>query len=223
LNNSLLLNIRVKPNQCVDFDHYYLMGDIYNYNNDITSIWFKVKFDKNKYSKDNTNDTLPKSLGYLYYYYHISSLKLENYDKTIDIQLGNDYQNILFELNQFYMYFYSVDEIHTYYDYLDSKKELTDSVTSINSSFNYYAFYESDVLIQLSYNLSPVKSIYFRKYMNFQDVINNLNSIISVISIVFNILSSSYNLFRLKQKITGEVFLLNTSNDDYSILVNKFR
>jgi hypothetical protein len=212
-------NQTFQTKKCVNFMNYQLRGNLFDNFKQYSTFDLMVNFDKNQYLLDYPNDTLPSTYGFLNYYFPYSTLLLEKFDNSFNINFGRDYQTLVADTSQYYLLFFSRDEIHTYYDYFDSKKVSIDIVHSISYNLNYYGDSNPDYIIKMCFNLSPIKSVYMRKYMNIQDVINNVNSIISIVSIVFGIIASSFNQMKLKQKIIEEIFILNTNDVNNCIFI----
>ena len=215
-NKNFFNSFPIIPNYCVDFNNSFTLNNYFS-TDDLTFFFFSIEFDREGYLRETNDNLTDNILGYLYFYYQISSINLENYTSPFNITMGYYYYPFYANMPQTNIISYDITEIHTDSSYM-GKNDNIDQVLSNSYNFQPYngGQFQKGTIFELQFIIYPIKTLYFRRYMKFQDVINNTNSSVSIIFLVFNLLCSSFNKIKLKHKFIEEniLYQVDFSRDD---------
>ena len=190
-------------NSCIDFNNSLLQGNLYSFSNS-NFFTLEVDFDKNSYL--NETNLTNSFLGYIYIYFPISSINLYNYTNPYDISIGGNYYSLSLNQSKTNLMPFSIDEIHTDTSFIGSS-DRKDIILSSKYNYRTQDNFGRNFVFRLVLYIDPIKTIYYRSYMKFQGVLNNVNSIVSILSIVFKFLGSYFNKIKLRQNFIEEDFL----------------
>ena len=97
-------------------------------------------------------------------------------------------------------------EMNTDSSYISKSKSTQNAFTS-NYKFFSEEYLISNRILSLTFFLDPIKNVYNRRYMKLQDVINFVNSLAHILFLIFGLLCSSYNEYKLKVDFIEENIL----------------
>ena len=209
LNKSFYNSFSWFPNYCVDFNNSLAMDNFFSLN-DVNLFYFSIEFDEKGYLNETNANSTDEILCYLFIFYPISSVNLNNINSPYNITMGFYFYPIHSKMPQSNLISYDITEIHTDTNFIGNNNEIH-KILSSNYNFNTIngKLFPGN-LFELQLYVHPIKTLYFRSYMKFQDVLNNTNSSVSIIFIIFKLLCSSFNNLKLKHKFIKENILYQT-------------
>ena len=89
------------------------------------------------------------------------------------------------------------------------------------SNFKQYVEYfksNSDLLLDMNFYLDPVKIVYDRKYFKVLDVVNNVSSMLNILSMILSFICRKYNDYKLKVNFIEENIMYKGDKDEENIL-----
>ena len=180
---------------CANFNNTYVQGNFYSANDLRKFYSIRFKFDQIGYLNE-TNSTNP-FLFTIAIFYPISTLNLSQFNNFHNINLGWITYNINFNQQKTYYMSYDLNEIHTDSSFI-GKSDNIENIISSKYNFLPSDPFLKDTIFELYLYLNPIKTLYYRKYMNFQDVLNNVNSSVSFIFLVFKLVSMNFNKIKMR-------------------------
>ena len=200
---------------CLDLNNTKMEGNYY-YSSGRTFVYIILNFNYTGYMQDyNYSIEDLKSwtpLG-INVYFPITKLDLLNYDPPFTNTSGAN----VFQMNLNYTKFLTMStqmiEINTDSSFLSSN---TNTLNLFTSNYKVYSEDWTDnsgtTLLAMHYYLDPAKSVYFRQYMKFQDVLNNVSSVANILFTIFGIFCRRYNQYKLKVDFIQENIIYKLEN-----------
>ena len=215
-NKFFYNSFQVFPDYCVNFNNSLSMNNFYS-TDDLKFFYFSIEFDKVGYLRETNTNSTDDILCYLYFFFPISLINLNNMESPYNITMGYYSYPLYSKLPQSNLISYEITEIHTDSNFI-GKNDKIDKVLSTN--YNFIPFSGGQVfegsIFEFHLFIYPIKYLYFRSYMKFQDVLNNTNSSVSFMFLVFKILCSSINNSKLKINLIKEniLYQIKFNRDD---------
>ena len=227
LNKYFLNNQNLPINSCIDFNNSFAKGNIYSTMDSSNYFSLNVIFNYDAYLKDN-NSIKDLNISLLAFF-PISSINLNNFTNPYNIKIGTNIFSLNLNQTKTICVPYEIDEIHTDNNYIGTSDNIHQIVSS---KYIFHNYDEINCTLKLYIYLDTTKNVYYRRYFKFQDVLNNVNSNVSIIFALFKFLASFFNKIKLRQNLIEEDMLfkidlkenLNNNNinkDDFSISEEK--
>ena len=115
---------------------------------------------------------------------------------------------------------YELNDVFTD-SYFKGKNFVKDSNLASNYRFTVSDTIINSTLFELAIFLNPIKYIYYRKYMKFEDVIINVNSYLSILLLFFNLVGSYYNKTIQKHDFIKDYFKEKIDGDGEEIKISR--
>ena len=187
--------------RCINFNNSIAQGNVYSSNSNYFTL--KLKFDYNVYYLKNNNSPNNSNI-YFNIFFPISSLDLYNFTNPYTMNTGSNFYSINLNQKKTVGLTFKIDEIPTDINYIGTSYN-KDQIVS--SKYKFDNIDEIDTIFKLYLTLDPIKNIYNRSYIKFQDVINNVNSTVSIIFALFKFLLSYFNRIKLRENLIEEAML----------------
>jgi len=115
---------------------------------------------------------------------------------------------------------YELNDVFTD-SYFKGKNFVKDSNLASNYRFTVSDTIIYSTLFELAIFLNPIKYIYYRKYMKFEDVIINVSSYLSILLLFFNLVGSYYNKTIQKHDFIKDYFKEKIDGDGEEIKISR--
>ena len=218
LNKFVFTSSDFDIDTCVDFNNTLIYGNFYA---DFTRYFqLNVDFNQSLYAiKTNSTDDV---IFYIYIYFPISAINLNNYQKPYNLSIGWNYFSINSNKNRSIYMPYEKIEIHTDNNFIGRNYQ---TEHFLSSKYSFSPDDSQDSPFQIFLFIDPIKTVYYRLYMNFQEVINNVNSVVNISSIIFKFCCGYFNKIKLRQSFIEEdmLFKKESKEDLYDMNINSIK
>ena len=222
-NETLNRNfLNVKSNtikSCIDFNNSLIQGNFYSF----STSYFSLRVDFNQNAYRNETKSQDSFICYIIIFFPISSINLNNFEKPYNTSIGYNYYTLSLNQSKTNFISYSIEEIHTDGNFIGSTDRIDKTISS-KYKFDPHDNHQN-IIFDLILYIDPIKTIYYRYYMNFQHVLNNVNSIMCILSIIFKFLSSYFNKIKLRQNFIEEdmLFKKESNFDLFDVNINSIK
>ena len=198
---------------CLNLNNSQLGGNFFSALQEKSYIHMTLFFEYDKFIQDRKDNSSIINIPFpiqIFIYSPIAILNLNNYDQPTTYETGVFSSQLYYNQSRYLQLQSDVIEISTDLSPIVNSNSSI-NITSLSGSFYSEQIYLTDALLNLKFYLAPIKTIYYRSYMNLQNVLNNLNSVANFLFTILGFICRQYNTYKLKIDFIEEniLFRLN--------------
>ena len=143
-----------------------------------------------------------------------------NFSHPYSNEMGTYNLNLNFNKTKSFQMSTQVIEINTDSSYILNSNQVQNIFTSNFRQFSeeYSVTNPNSPLLEMLFYLDPIKTVYAREYMKLQDVLNNVNSVTSILFWILTFICRRYNAYMLKVDFIQENIMYKGDKDEENIM-----